>query len=340
MAHALAIVLALAAVVAAVSVYLLVPAGMEAVSGYLHRVQARTRLVDQDVRPLDSRDLRGVAEMLVQDLARRGIPLLSGLADRILGMPAAGDWLSQVAAALRAGQGLAFSPGTLCQSILGAVALLIVLSCLLGWGPFAGLVLSALALAGLHVLASRERQRVSDALMSQLPDALDSLGVCFSAGLTIAQAFQTVAEEADPPLSEELDHVVYDLQGGRSVQEALDGLEARSRLDELRFIAVALEIQNRTGGSFRPILEGASRSVMNTLELKRLLSVQTAQARLSARVVTIMPVVLLAILSVAKRSYLAMFFSSSAGLAVFGLAVVLEVVGLLSIRKILAVEVD
>ena len=175
-------------------------------------------------------------------------------------------------------------------------------------------------------------------LIAQIPDALRSFGICFNAGYSLQQAFEQTARDTPAPLGEELKLTSYDVNAGRSIEEALSALEKRVSAPDLRFALVALEIQHRTGGSLKELLENAAEAVMASIDLRRLLEVQTAQARLSAKVVTILPLVLVAVLSLAMDGYLASFFSSSEGLAILFLALGMEAIGVLAIRRILGVD--
>lgn len=162
--------------------------------------------------------------------------------------------------------------------------------------------------------------------------------MCFMAGLSLEQAFGQTAEESQDPLRRELQKTVDDLQTGSSIMDSLSQLDKRLAMDEMRFVSVALEIQHRTGGSMREVLDAAADSMLASFDLSRSLEVQTAQARLSARIVSILPLVLVALLSLAMEGYLASFFTSLTGFALLVCALVMELAGILIIRRILGVD--
>ncbi|NTU89686.1 MAG: hypothetical protein HGA54_07255 [Actinobacteria bacterium] len=187
-------------------------------------------------------------------------------------------------------------------------------------------------------LASSERKKRLRRLREQLPEALSSIGVAFGAGYSLPQALSYAAANTRAPLSEELSAIVWDIEAGKGLMEALASLEKRTEIPEVSFIAVAFTIQLRTGGSLKDILESASTSLKEGFEFERNLNAQTAQARLSARIVGLMPFFLLAILFVISPEYLETFFGTARGFSVFIFAVVLDAVGLLTIKHILSVE--
>ena len=104
--------------------------------------------------------------------------------------------------------------------------------------------------------------------------------------------------------------------------------------------ALALDVQHQVGGSMRPVLEAARETVEGELALRRALRVQTAQARLSARVVTVMPFALVAVFSLVSKGFLDPFLQSPLGLGLLGLACAMEVAGVLAVRRMLNVEVS
>ena len=87
------------------------------------------------------------------------------------------------------------------------------------------------------------------------------------------------------------------------------------------------------------VLNAARETVESELALERSLRVQTAQAKLSARIVTVMPFLLIALFSLASNDFLAPFFTSIAGMAMLALAFSMQVAGFLLVRHMLKVEV-
>ena len=128
------------------------------------------------------------------------------------------------------------------------------------------------------------------------------------------------------------------MQTGGSAREALELLRTNGALPELAFLAVALDVQHDSGGSMHEILASVQETVANKLELARSLRVQTAQAKLSAGVVSLLPFILLALFSLMSPHFLEPFFSSATGVAVFLLACGMQVLGIMMVRRMLRVE--
>ncbi len=232
-------------------------------------------------------------------------------------------------------------------SIDEALAVLMVAAA--GIGLVAGVIaaspVAALAACALVVVVAITRtharaERRRDALRDAVPDALHAMGACFQAGFSLLQTFQQLAQELKGPLQKRFASASNRLETGQAISAAIDELRHGDTSSELAFVAVALDVQHEAGGSMRPVLEAARDTVEGELELRRSLKVQTAQARLSARVVTVMPFVLVALFSLISDGFLTPFFTSIAGMGLLSLAILMEVAGVLAVRRMLAVEVS
>lgn len=235
-------------------------------------------------------------------------------------------------------RGFVASVSTVCESLIVTLVIVVVSISLLTGSFIIALIVAGLALVFVFGKVQKQLGQREERLVGQIPDALRSLGICFNSGYSLQQALEQTALDTPDPLGPELKQVCFDVNAGRSIEEALSALEDRTKATDLRFVIVALEIQHKTGGSLQDLLEDATDAVLASAELRRQLAVQTAQARLSAKVVTVLPLVLVAALSVSMDGYLQTFFSSPEGLAILVLALGMEALGVLLIRKILGID--
>lgn len=204
---------------------------------------------------------------------------------------------------------------------------------------FAGMAVVALVAACLLTRVHLWRDRRSDAMRDAVPDALHAMGSCFQAGFSPLQTFQHLAAELRGPLGKRFAAAAQLLETGHDMHEALAALRGGSTQGELVFVSVALDVQHQAGGSMRPVLEAARETVEGELALRRSLKVQTAQARLSARIVTIMPFALVAVFSLVSKGFLDPFFESALGVGLLCMAVLMQVAGVFAVRRMLSVEV-
>lgn len=212
-----------------------------------------------------------------------------------------------------------------------------------GWlftGSFGPGVILAVGLAvGARVWLQSVADRRIEQMRRQLPDAFTMVAGALGSGLSLVQALEYAASETPAPLGPEFWRLVHDVSAGRSLMEALERFRATVPLRELKTISTALEIQYRVGGNIREMLEQATSSVRQTIELRMSLSSQTAQSRLSAKVVGLMPMVLLGVISLLSDDYVSSFFSTPTGIAIFSIGATLDLVGYALIRKIMEIEV-
>ena len=225
---------------------------------------------------------------------------------------------------------------------VGGIVILVAASCVpLGWlvtsSPVFGVMSATCVVLGLGIAAHQARERQLEEMRESVPDTLHAMSACFHAGYSLLQAFTHLAEETHGPLGLLFEKAAGDLQTGRTATEALERLREHAALPELAFVTAALEIQHQTGGSMQKILDSACESVEGELALQRSLRVQTAQARLSMRVVTVMPFVLIAVFSLISPGFLTPFFSSVLGLAIFCVAMGMQLAGVLIVRRLLDV---
>ena len=179
--------------------------------------------------------------------------------------------------------------------------------------------------------------RRAEQMQASLPVALESMSACFGAGYTLLQTFRQVSKDAPGPVGAVFLSAANVLEAGGGAHEALEIIRKSDQSDEIAFVAVALDIQHQTGGSVRQVLDAAADSVKGELELKKTLRVQTAQAKLSARVVSVMPIALIALFSLVSPTFMLPFFQSLLGLAMLGLALIMQAAGVLLVRRALSV---
>lgn len=184
---------------------------------------------------------------------------------------------------------------------------------------------------------TRERRHAEE-LQRGMPEVLRLLCTALESGASLVMALRYAAENCDEPLAGELKRTVWDLEAGQGFDEALEKLRMRTGGSEFAYLAVAMEIQHQSGGSLTDVLESVAGLLQQTAELKDELRTKTSQGRLSSRIVTVMPFVLLALLSLLSPGYLANFLGSPLGICLFVLALMFEAVGILLVRRALAID--
>lgn len=204
--------------------------------------------------------------------------------------------------------------------------------------PIAGIAVILLIWICLITSIRVSLDKKSSALRNSIPETLRSMSSCFGAGYTLYQTFNQICSETKGGIHKLFAKSSHVLQTGGSVSQSLETLKNAKAAPELAFVAVALDVQHQTGGSMKPVIESAKDMVESKLELLRMLQVQTAQAKLSARIVIILPFALIAIFSIISPGFLNPFFSSFLGVIILGLAIVMQTAGTILVKKMLYVE--
>jgi tight adherence protein B len=226
------------------------------------------------------------------------------------------------------------------ECVLALALLMTLIASLLTSSVVTGLLLVASLLALVRFRACSLGDLRKARLLEQLPDAIKGLAICYGAGLTLYQSVEQTAKGMSRPIRDELEAIASDITAGRGINEALDSFKERTGLPSVDYLGAVLEIHQRTGGSLEGLLFGAADAITSDLELDRHMKVQTAQSRMSYKVVTMMPILIMLVMTLANPEYLASFFTTSAGFLMFSMACVLEVAGIFMIRKTLRMDSD
>ncbi|MEC4176747.1 type II secretion system F family protein [Adlercreutzia sp. R21] len=238
---------------------------------------------------------------------------------------------------------LRWQPDASRESVLSCALAAVLGVAVAGWAvsasPVFGCAAAACLLVGLAGYGNAEAQRRAQTMRDEIPDALRSLGVCFRAGLSLVQTLRQTGSEMKGPIGEVFLASARVLETGGTATEALALFRRRSSVPELAFVAVALDVQHASGGSLASVLDAARESVEGEIELAQTLKVQTAQAQLSARIVTLMPFVLIALFSLMSPGFLTPFLASFTGVALLAAALAMQAAGVLLVHRMLDVGV-
>ncbi|MEX0717819.1 MAG: type II secretion system F family protein [Planctomycetaceae bacterium] len=166
-------------------------------------------------------------------------------------------------------------------------------------GIAAGLVAAAAPLAYLCARRNRRQQR----LCEQLPEAFELMSRAVRAGQTISSAFQLLARECKPPLSEEFAYCCEQQNLGLSQEMTLRDLARRNDVMELQMFVVAMLVQRQSGGNPVELLDNLSGTIRKRLQLVGKVRALTSEGRLQAVVLSVLPLVAFGILLIVNPGY-------------------------------------
>src|SRR5471030_1818777 len=198
-------------------------------------------------------------------------------------------------------------------------------------------------LAGALLLPSGLLLRVRGArlhkLEEQLPEAADFLGRALRAGHSFANVLQMVGDELPDPIAAEFKFTYEEINYGVPMNEALHNLAARVPLTDLRYLVIAVLIQRESGGNLAEILDNISRLIRARLKLLGQVRVMSAEGRMSALVLGLMPIVILMVMSVASPKYISVLWTDPTGLRMLWYGAVASVVGVVWMRRVVRIRV-
>ena len=158
--------------------------------------------------------------------------------------------------------------------------------------------------------------------------------MALGSGETLAQAVDYVGEHDEGPAGQAFHRASLRLRCGESVAEALEQLTAELDAPGVSLLATALAISQRTGSPLRSLFRHAAELVERQGAFERTLNVKTAQVRLSVRIVSLLPLVLVSTLSLISPDFRAGLLSAT-GMTCVLVAACMDGVGLIIIRRLM-----
>jgi tight adherence protein B len=172
----------------------------------------------------------------------------------------------------------------------------------------------------------------------QFPEAIDLLARALRAGHAFTTGLSMVAEEMPDPVGTEF-RLAYDRQNfGMPVPDALKALGERVPLLDARFFVTAVLTQREAGGNLSEVLDNLASVIRERFKVKRQVRVITAHARITGWVLALLPPSLGAVLTLLAPQHMRLLWTHPTGIRMVVVALILQVVGTLVIRKLVDVE--
>ncbi|MFM0042253.1 type II secretion system F family protein [Paraburkholderia sediminicola] len=188
------------------------------------------------------------------------------------------------------------------------------------------------------ILRRKRAKRVLQ-LERQLPDAADLIARALRAGHSFPAALGMVGEELPDPLGGEFALVFDEVNYGVSMNDALLNMVNRVPVDDLRYFVIAVLIQREAGGNLAEILGSISSIIRERLKLLGKVRVLSAEGRLSAWVLGVLPFAILGLLSMLNPGYINVFWQDPAGVHLATVALTMMLFGILWMRKVVRIHI-
>ena len=226
--------------------------------------------------------------------------------------------------------------------VLVAVVLAVV-AVVLGWqvsrSPMLTAFVTLVALAAPFMKIARDRTQRFAKLEEQLPEAIDTIQRALKAGHPFNATLKMVAEDMENPIAREFELTFADINYGNDVRRAMLGLLARVPSVTVMAFVTSVLVQRETGGNLAEILRQISDVVRSRFRFARRVRTLSAEGRMSAWVLAMVPLILFGAMMLTNPDYLPVMYKDPLGQQMLGFAVVWSAIGIYFIRKIIRIEV-
>ncbi len=210
--------------------------------------------------------------------------------------------------------------------IAGLVGLLLV-------GLLGGLLVAMAVCLAVRFYVRRTKAKRQAAFADQLPDVLQLVTTALRSGYGITQALESVSEEAEEPARSEFAHVLVEARLGRDLSDSMRALAQRMESKDLEWVVSAIDINRETGGNLSEILHTVGATIRERRRMARHVLTLTAEGRMSARILTAFPLLMMLWQWRANPDNFALLLHG-AGLVALVVAGILMVIGAAWVRKV------
>ena len=197
--------------------------------------------------------------------------------------------------------------------------------------------LAAASLPFLHVWWRRKSR--FNRFLEHLPDTLDLMSRGLSAGHAFSETLQMVAAEMPDPIATEFRKTYEEQNLGLSLKLALENLTQRMPLLDLRMCVTAVLIQKETGGNLAEILEKVAYTIRERFRIMGDLKTLTTSSRMSAWLLCALPIFVAIAVTVMNPDYMSVLWKDQRGHYLIAAAMIMQVTGMLIVRKILDIKI-
>ena len=239
--------------------------------------------------------------------------------------------LEQADLPLRAAEALFFyAAGVVVLTLLGAVLTRSIFATL-GVLIVGGL----LPVAALQFLAGQRRRKFT----SQLPDMLQMMAGSLRAGYSLMQGVEAVAQEVQDPMGHELRRVLAEARLGRVLEDALEDMAERLASRDFAWAVMAIRIQREVGGNLAELLDTVGETMVQRERLRRDVRSLTAEGRMSAIILGLLPVGLGAVMYSVNRDYMNVLLHDGFGQVLLIGSGLLAVAGFYWMKKTIEIDI-
>ena len=185
----------------------------------------------------------------------------------------------------------------------------------------------------------RKRTKRLNAFEEFLPESIDLVGRALRAGHPLSAGFKMAADDGPEPVAGEFRRVFEEQRFGLPLQDSLLSLADRINLVDVRILVTAILIQREVGGNLAEILDNLASVVRARFTIRRQIRVYTAQGRMTGYLLSALPIIIFSLLYMLNPQYMSILFTDPIGKILIVVAITMQLLGFLWIRKIIKIEI-
>jgi len=189
-----------------------------------------------------------------------------------------------------------------------------------------------------YLYASHRRKKRFRQFEEEFPESIDLLTRAIRAGHPLTSGMGMVADEGPPEVAAEFRRAFEEQRFGIPFEEALLGMVDRTDMVDVRIFAIAVLVQREVGGNLAEILDNLAHTIRRRFYLRRQLRIYTAQGRMTGFALAALPVVVGLVIFIINPEYVSLLFTHFVGQILVVVALVLQVLGALWIKKIINID--
>lgn len=174
---------------------------------------------------------------------------------------------------------------------------------------------------------------------SQMFEAMVLMANGIKVGLSVTQTMERVCDNMKGPLGSEFTLVLNKMKLGMSLEEALNEMAERIPLPDIIMFVTAVNILKETGGNLAEVFSTTAETIRSRQKVQKRIKALTAQGMMQARIISIIPLILIAILYFVNRSYVVVLFTTFLGWIFLTIIFVLVLIGGRTMKKMATIEV-
>jgi len=210
---------------------------------------------------------------------------------------------------------------------------------ILHWPIILSVVVGLALLAAPNIIVDIKRRHRLKRFMNHFPEALEMFARSLRAGHSFTGAIQLVSQEMPDPIGPEFSKVFEEQNLGIPLRQALIGMTDRVDILDVKCFVTAILIQRETGGNLAEIIDKIAYVIRERFRVQGQLKIFTAQARMSGIILSFLPIGVAVLIGIMNPEYLKPLWFERTGRIMIAVAVILQILGVLAIRKIIRIKI-